>query len=65
MRQRHYITFYRLRWRYAIPFFEDYGLMCTRSWWGCFKFGLKHICQRSALFFRIENATSNQTSHFY
>lgn len=54
MKQKRYITFYRLYWINGVPYAHEYGLMCTRSWWKCFKLGFRHIRQRKAHFFTIE-----------
>ena len=37
-----------------IPYLHEYGMMCTRTWWSCFKLGFKHVRQGKATFFIIE-----------
>ena len=53
-RQKRYITFYKIKYSHLVPYFKEYGLMCTRSYWECFKLGLRHIKQGTATFFTIE-----------
>ena len=54
MRKKRYITFYKISYRHLVPTLDEYGMMCTRSWWQCFKIGLRHMKQGSATFFTIE-----------
>lgn len=53
--RKRYIAFYKLKCRYGIPHVDEYGFMCTRTWWQCFKLGLRHIRKGNATFFMIEN----------
>lgn len=50
------ITFYKIEHDKFIPHLEKYGMMCTRTWWSCFKLGLRHIRQGKATFFIIGNS---------
>lgn len=52
--KKRYIAFYKIKYNKFIPYLDEYGMMCTRTWWGCFKFGLRHIRQGKATFFIIE-----------
>lgn len=61
VRQKRYITFYTLMWRYHIPYIKTYGLACTRSWYKCLKLGIKHIKKGSAMFFTIEKCRPKKT----
>ena len=63
-KQKRYITFYKLKYRYMIPYVREYGMMCTRSWWKCFKMGLRHIRKGRATFFVIEKVKPKETLHF-
>lgn len=65
MRQKRYITFYTLHKRHILPSVYQYGLMCTRSWWKCLKFGLRHVVEGQAIFFTIEKVKPKKTSHFH
>lgn len=56
MKQKRYITFYKLYWLDRRLYAHEYGLMCTRSWWQCFKLGLRHIRYRKAHLFTIEKS---------
>lgn len=56
-RRKRYITFYRIKTKYCIPYPDTYGMCCTRTWWQCFKIGLRHLQQGSALFFTVEKAS--------
>lgn len=53
-RTKRYITFYKISYKHMIPYIKEYGMMCTRSWWQCFKLGIRHIRQGKASFFIIE-----------
>ena len=53
-RQRRYIMFYKLHWIHLMPYVSEYGLMCSRSWWQCFKLGMRHMAKGKASFFIIE-----------
>ena len=53
-KQKRYISFYKLYYRHGIPYIYEYGMMCTRSWWQCFKMGAKHLRKGKATFFTIE-----------
>jgi hypothetical protein len=64
VRQKRYITFYTLHKKHIFPSVYQYGLMCTRSWWKCMKFGLKHIVEGQAIFFTIEKVELKKTSYF-
>lgn len=55
-RQKRYMTFYQLKAKRSMPYISTYGLMCTRSWWKCFKLGMKHIAKGKAYFFTIQKA---------
>ena len=48
MRVRRYITFYKFTIKEG---FSTYGLMCNRTKWQAFKFGLRHIIHGKAFFF--------------
>lgn len=65
VRQKRYITFYTLHKRHIITSIYQYGLMCTRSWWKCLKFGLRHVIEGQAIFFTIEKVKPKKTSHFH
>lgn len=65
VRQKRYITFYTFHKRHIIPSIYQYGLMCTRSWWKCLKFELRHIIEGQAFFFTIEKVKPKKTSHFH
>lgn len=39
--------------------------MCTRNWWKCLKFGLRHIAEGQVFFFTIEKVKPKKTSHFH
>lgn len=52
--KKRYISFYKVHYNHLVPHIEEYGLMCTRSWWKCFKLGLRHIRQGKATLFMIE-----------
>lgn len=47
---KRYITFYKISPKHTK---KTYGMMCTRTWWQCFKLGIKHIRQGRAIFFKI------------
>lgn len=51
--KKRYIAFYKLKCYYGMPHLDKYGLMCTRTWWQCFKLGIRHIRQGKATFFVI------------
>ena len=51
MKVRRYIKFYKLSLRKG---FSTYGLMCNRTKWQAFKFGLRHIIRGKAFFFRYK-----------
>lgn len=53
-KRKRYITFFKITYRHLIPTVDEYGMMCTRTWWQCFKIGLRHIKEGSASFFIIE-----------
>lgn len=53
-RQKRYIKFYKIDYKHNHLQLGSYGLMCTRSWWKCFKLGIKHIKQGSCYFFIIQ-----------
>ena len=53
--RKRYIAFYKIKYNHCIPYLDEYGMMCTRTWWSCFKMGLKYIKQGKATFFMIEN----------
>lgn len=65
VRQKRYITFYTLHKKHIFPSVYQYGLMYTRSWWKCMKFGLRHIVEGQAIFFTIEKVRPKKISHFY
>ena len=52
--RKRYIVFYKIRYNRFIPYLHEYGMMCTRTWWSCFKLGFKHVRQGKATFFIIE-----------
>lgn len=62
-RRKRYITLYKIKYNHLIPYINEYGLMCTRSWWQCFKLGMRHIKQGKASFFTIEKVKPNKGSH--
>lgn len=64
-RQKRYITFYVFYNRHLLSSINQYGFMCTRSWWKCLKFGLRHIVKGQAIFFTIEKVKPKKTSHFH
>lgn len=55
-RDKRYITFYKIQYKHFMPYIYEYGFMCTRTWWECFKLGLRHIKQGKANFFTVEKA---------
>lgn len=61
--QKKYITFYKLHYSHLVPYVHEYGMMCTRTWWQCFKLGWRHIKQGKANFFVIEKAKPKKNSH--
>ena len=63
-RQRRYITFYKIEFKYMIPYVKSYGLMCTRSYWKCMKMGIRHIRQGKASLFFIEKVKPKKDSYF-
>lgn len=65
VRQKRYIIFYTLHKKHIFPSVYQYGLMCTRSWWKCLKFRLKHIIEGQAFFFTIEKVKPKKNSLFH
>lgn len=57
-REKRYITFCRIRYKNLVPYLQEYGMMCTRTYWECFKLGLRHIKNGTAIFFTIKKIKS-------
>lgn len=55
-KKKRYITFFKVTYKHCLPSISEYGMMCTRSWWQCFKIGCRHIRNGYATFFIIEKA---------
>lgn len=62
-KKQRYIAFYNITWKDNHLYGEKYGLMCTRSWWQCFKIGLRHIKNKKAFFFMIGKAEYKRNKH--
>ena len=43
--------------------YEKYTMMCTRSWWECFKLGMRHVWKGNAIFFTISKRRPKKSSH--
>lgn len=63
MKTKRYITFYKISYKRMVPHVKEYGFMCTRSWWECFKIGLRHIRKSQATFFIIEKVVPKKKLH--
>lgn len=62
-RKKRYINFYKFHYNNLMPYVEEYGFMCTRTYWECLKIGFRHIRKGKATFFIIEKAKPKKNSN--
>lgn len=53
MIKKRLMIFYTIGCKYKVLYPKKYAMVCTRSWWGCFKLGMRHIRKGRAFFFTI------------